>query len=397
VVQVRSWSLDFDIMAPIRKPDSPPPGKTFIVESPEPQTIGLAELKDRNQLPSSGKAFLDSLLRFQLLTPHSVEEFLDRIPAPLSQYSDGEVIGLELVRENYLTKYQLSRVLTGKTHGLVLGNHRILDRLGSGSMGEVYLAEHLFMKRKVAIKVLPVDEDCPPRLLERFYSEMQVLATLHHPHIVMAYDAGKVPPPHPGMPDMLYLAMELIPGGDLDQYVVDHGPVAIPQACEWIRQAAFGLQEAHDHQLIHRDMKPSNLLLTSQNQVKLVDFGLARQFSSRLTDPNALLGTVEFMAPEQSKDPSFVGSHADIYGLGATLFFLLTGEPPFPEVRSLSEALRMLQETRPRHLRQLRPDAPRELDALIDRMLDPDPPRRPALPLTVMNALLPFASQAVVA
>jgi len=169
----------------------------------------------------------------------------------------------------------------------------------------------------------------------------------------------------------------LVPGGDLDQYVVDHGPVPVPQACEWIRQAAYGLQEAHDHQLIHRDIKPSNLLLTSQNQVKLVDFGLARQFSSRLTDPNALLGTVEFMSPEQSRDPSFVGSGADIYGLGATLFFLLTGEPPYTEVRSLSERLRMLQETRPRRLRRLRPDAPAELDALIDRMLDPNPPRRP--------------------
>lgn len=348
---------------------------------------------EENVLPSGGRAFLDLLVRYQLLTPGTVHDFLTQTPSPLHSYTEGEVLGADLVKLNHLTGYQLSRVLSGKTHGLVLGNHRILDRLGSGSMGEVYLAEHLFMKRKVAIKVLPVDEDCPARVLERFYSEMQVLATLHHPHIVMAFDAGKMPPPHPGMPDMLYLAMELIPGGDLDQYVVDHGPVPIGMATEWIRQAAYGLQEAHDHQLIHRDIKPSNLLLTSQNQVKLVDFGLARQFSSRLTDPNALLGTVEFMSPEQSRDPSFVGSHADIYGLGATLYFLLTGEPPYPEVRSLSEALRMLQESRPRRLRQLRPDAPPELDTLLDRMLDPDPPRRPALPLTVMNALLPFANQ----
>ncbi len=353
---------------------------------------GISHLEE-NVLPPGGRAFLDLLVRYQLLTPGTVHDFLTQAPNPLHTYSEGEILGSELVKLNHLTGYQLSRVLSGKTHGLVLGNHRILDRLGSGSMGEVYLAEHLFMKRKVAIKVLPVDEDCPVRVLERFYSEMQVLATLHHPHIVMAFDAGKMPPPHPGMPDMLYLAMELIPGGDLDQYVVDHGPVAVGPACEWIRQAAYGLQEAHDHQLIHRDIKPSNLLLTSQNQVKLVDFGLARQFSSRLTDPNALLGTVEFMSPEQSRDPSFVGSHADIYGLGATLFFLLTGEPPYPEVRSLSEALRMLQESRPRHLRQLRPDIPPELDTLIARMLDPDPPRRPALPLTVMNALLPFTNQ----
>ena len=363
---------------------------TYVGESGNDHAIPGSE---KNVLPPGGRAFLDLLLRYQILTPGTVHDFLEQAPSPLHTYSDGEVLGADLVRLNHLTGYQLSRVLSGKTHGLVLGNHRILDRLGSGSMGEVYMAEHLFMKRKVAIKVLPVDEDCPGRVLERFYSEMQVLATLHHPHIVMAFDAGRVSPPHPGMPDMLYLAMELVPGGDLDQYVVDHGPVAVGQACEWMRQAAYGLQEAHDHQLIHRDIKPSNLLLTSQNQVKLVDFGLARQFSSRLTDPNALLGTVEFMSPEQSRDPSFVGSHADIYGRGATLFFLLTGEPPYPEVRSLSEALRMLQETRPRKLRQLRPDAPPEFDLLVERMLDPDPPRRPALPLTVMNALLPFANQ----
>src|SRR5438874_10249248 len=185
---------------------------------------------EKNVLPPGGRAFLDLLLRYQILTPGTVHDFLEQAPSPLHTYSDGEVLGADLVRLNHLTGYQLSRVLSGKTHGLVLGNHRILDRLGSGSMGEVYLAEHLFMKRKVAIKVLPVDEDCPARVLERFYSEMQVLATLHHPHVVMAFDAGRVSPPHPGMPDMLYLAMELVPGGDLDQYFVEQGTVAVGRA-----------------------------------------------------------------------------------------------------------------------------------------------------------------------
>jgi len=299
---LRSPENSFNVMAGI--PNFPEPrnratepdtqDSTYVGESGNDHAIPGSE---KNVLPPGGRAFLDLLLRYQILTPGTVHDFLEQAPSPLHTYSDGEVLGADLVRLNHLTGYQLSRVLSGRTHGLVLGNHRILDRLGSGSMGEVYMAEHLFMKRKVAIKVLPVDEDCPGRVLERFYSEMQVLATLHHPHIVMAFDAGRVSPPHPGMPDMLYLAMELVPGGDLDQYVVDHGPVAVGQACEWMRQAAYGLQEAHDHQLIHRDIKPSNLLLTSQNQVKLVDFGLARQFSSRLTDPNALLGTVEFMSP----------------------------------------------------------------------------------------------------
>src|SRR5437879_7625126 len=144
---------------------------------------------EKNVLPPGGRAFLDLLLRYHLLTPGTVHDFLEQAPSPLHSYSDGEVVGADLVRLNHLTGYQLSRELSGKTHGLVLGNHRILDRLGSGSMGEVYMAEHLFMKRKVAIKVLPVDEDCPTRVLESFYSEMQLLATWLHPHIVLALDA----------------------------------------------------------------------------------------------------------------------------------------------------------------------------------------------------------------
>src|SRR5438045_3495709 len=175
---------------------------------------------------------------------------------------------------------------------------------------------------------------------------MEVLATLHHPYIVMAYDAGKIPAPAPGMPSMLYLAMEYVPGGDLHQYVATHGPVPIPEACEWVRQAAEGMQTAHDHHLVHRDIKPSNILLTRENKIKLVDFGLVRQFASQLTDPKALLGTVEFMSPEQSQDPSLVSSQADIYGLGATLFYLISGETPYPRLKRLKEAIMQLQNTR---------------------------------------------------
>src|SRR5205085_6044987 len=143
--------------------------------------------------------------------------------------------------------------------------------------------------------------------------------------------------------------------------------------------------------LIHRDVKPSNLLRTEQGQVKLVDFGLVRQFASQLTDHRSLVGSIEFMAPEQSHDPASVTGAADIYGLGATLFWLLTGEPPYPLTRQLSAALRSLQYEPPRPLRSLRPDAPAGLQELIAWMLDRDPKRRPASPLSVMNALAPFA------
>ncbi len=152
-------------------------------------------------------------------------------------------------------------------------------------MGVVFLAEHYLMKRRVAIKVLPVDDSCAQTLLDRFYSEILVLAELHHPNIVMAYDAGELLPSGPRMPALLSLVMEFVDGGDLEQHVMEHGRADIPQGCDWIRQAACGLQEAHDHHLIHRDFKPSNLLLTRQGQVKLVDFGLVRQFSSVMTSP----------------------------------------------------------------------------------------------------------------
>ena len=356
-----------------------------------PSQTALEKIANHGRkLSREARMFLERLIKLQLFSSAAAEKFLEQTSDHLPEFSTPEMLGGALVQSNLLTEYQLDRALAGTTHGLILGNHRVLNRLGSGAMGVVFLAEHVILKRRAAVKVLPLDDDCPTAILERFYSEMRVLADLYHPNIVLAYDAGQLAGAGPGMPAMLYLVMELVSGGDLEQYLIEHGPVEIAQACEWIRQAACGLQEAHDRHLIHRDLKPSNLLLTGQRQVKLVDFGLARQFCSRLTDPRALLGTLEYMAPEQSLDPSAVNAPADIYGLGATLFGLLTGETPYPPVRSVAEALRMLQKGEPRRLRSLRPDAPEALDELVDRMLQRDPTKRPALPITVMNALLPF-------
>ncbi|HEV2946775.1 MAG TPA: protein kinase [Gemmataceae bacterium] len=358
---------------------------------PEP----LAELLGAGcpRLPPAGQDFLERILRIQLFPPALAREFIDRNSSRLTEFSDPLVLGRALVQADLLTSYQLDRILVGTVHGLILGNYKVRERLGAGTMGVVFLAEHYLMKRRVAIKVLPVDESCAQTLLDRFYSEILVLAELHHPNIVMAHDAGELLPSGPRMPALLYLVMEFIDGGDLEKHVMEHGRADIPQGCDWIRQAACGLQEAHDHHLIHRDLKPSNLLLTRQGQVKLVDFGLVRQFSSVMTSPRVLLGSVEFMSPEQSRDPTTVGAQSDIYGLGASLFWFLTGELPFPRVKSLAAALRALQQERPRRLRTLRPDAPEELDDLVDRMLDPDPERRPTMPITIMNALTPFCTR----
>jgi response regulator RpfG family c-di-GMP phosphodiesterase/serine/threonine protein kinase len=346
-------------------------------------------------LPEPGRNFLTELLRLQLLGGTAAGIFLREAADLVPEFDDPTVVGKALVQSGHLTPYQFERIMAGTTHGLVLGNHRVLDRLGAGSMGVVFLAEHLLLKRRVAVKVLPVDDGLPPAILERFYAEMRVLADLHHPNIVMAFDAGRLPPQGPTLPALHYLVMELVGGGDLEQHVVEHGPVPVPQACEWTRQAACGLQAAHDQHLIHRDLKPSNLLLTKDNQVKLVDFGLVRQLSNQMkTDPRALLGSIEFMSPEQSLDPSGVGGPADIYGLGATLFWVLTGQTPYPPERSVAKALRALQQDRPRRVRDFLPDVPPELDSFINRMLDRDPAQRPQLPVAVMNALARFAAPA---
>jgi response regulator RpfG family c-di-GMP phosphodiesterase len=342
-------------------------------------------------LPSPARSFLDNLLKLRLVSPSAADHFLAQSADYLPQFTNGEQLGRALAQAGLLTNYQLDRLLAGTSHGLVIGNYRVLERLGAGGMAVVFLGEHLYMKRLAAIKVFPVDDDCPVMLLERFYAEMRVLADLHHPNIVLAHDAGRLPAQAPGMPALLYLVMEHVPDGDLEDHVLKHGPTPVAVACDWVRQAASGLQAAHDRHLIHRDVKPSNLLLGERGQVKLVDFGLAREFTSQLTDPRALLGTLEYMAPEQSHDASMVSARADVYGLGATLFWLLTGETPYPPTRTVAQALALLQTTRPRRARDLRPDLPPALDDLIDRLLDPDPGRRPALPLAVMNALLPFA------
>jgi response regulator RpfG family c-di-GMP phosphodiesterase/tRNA A-37 threonylcarbamoyl transferase component Bud32 len=342
-------------------------------------------------LPSDSRNFLDLILSLNLLTRSSAGRFLVETGSPTAELATPAALAEALVHAGLLTEYQVDRVLGGSTYGLILGNYRVLERIGAGGMSCVFLAEHCLMKRRVAVKVLPMDDDCPASVRQRFYAEMRVLAELHHPHIVLAFDAGETASPDGRLPPLIYLVMELVSGGDLEQYVNEHGARPLAQACEWVRQAACGLQHAHDHHLIHRDVKPSNLLLGERGQVKVVDFGLARQFSSCLTDPRALLGSLEFMAPEQSFDPSAVAAGADVYGLGATLFWLMTGEAPYPSARSVGAALRAIQQQPPRRLSSLRPDVPLELDDCVAHMMARDPRDRHSSPLAVMNALAPFA------
>jgi putative two-component system response regulator len=355
-----------------------------------PEGAAQTSAEAGSYLTDEAAKLLDKVLQLNLLQPSCLDAFLCERQDRLNEYPTDERMGQALVQAGLLTEYQLDRVLSGTTHGLVLGNYRVLSNLGSGGMGVVFLAEHCLMHRHVAVKVLPMDDDCPNSIRERFYAEMRVLAELHHENIVMAIDAGETLPPGPNLPALIYMVMELVEGGDLERYIIQHGTLAVSAACHLIRQVASGLQAAHDRHLVHRDVKPSNILLAQGGVAKLVDFGLARQFCSKLTDHRVLLGSLDFMPPEQSLDPSSVGKQADIYGLGATLFWLLTGEPPYPIQQNVGAALRRLREEPPRRLRELMPAAPPGLDLLLNRMLDRNPAERPGSPLSVMDALRPF-------
>jgi response regulator RpfG family c-di-GMP phosphodiesterase len=375
-VRLRSLPQDLGVRSGSRKPAQPEPQPVVVPTGP---TI----------TPDAG-ALLDKLLELRLLQPSGLDNFLAQRQDTFDEIDTDERMGQALVQAGLITDYQLDRVMAGTTHGLVLGNYRVLRNLGSGGMGVVFLAEHCLMRRRVAVKVLPVDDDSPSSLRERFYAEMRILAELQHENIVRAIDAGDASPAGPSLPALIYMVMELVEGGDVEHYVIRNGPLAVPQACHLIRQAACGLQAAHDRHLVHRDVKPSNILLGAGGVAKLVDFGLARQFCSRLTDPRALLGSLEFMPPEQSHDPSSVGKLADIYGLGATLFWMLTGQLPIVFGNNLSAALRKLREEEPRRLRDLLPAAPAALDMLLARMLARNPADRPASALAVMDELRPF-------
>jgi len=295
-----------------------------------------------------------------------------------------------LVENKLVTDYQAGRIESGNTHGLVLGNYRILERIGAGGMGIVFKGEHMDMRNLVAIKVFLVGPDQDPRLLSRFLVEMRAVAQLHHPNVVAAIDAGKTSSSGPGCPALRYFVMEYVPGKDLDEVVKQHGPLNPTKACDLIHQIASALAEVHKYNLVHRDIKPSNILVTAEEQAKLLDFGLARRFNNRMTEPGMALGTIDFMAPEQAKDASNVDIRADIYGLGGTLFWTLTGELPFPAEGSIIEDLARRMTKSPPSVRAHRAEISAELDEVISRMMAVNPEDRYATPHALMRALLPF-------
>lgn len=343
-------------------------------------------------------------------TPFSSEELIQRVRASgLVPYADFDATLAELrlevasvslrtlldrlVAEKFLTPFQADRLAIGKYKGFRLGSYVILDRLGSGGMGQVFLAEHANLRRRTAIKVLstPVAEGEIAR--ERFHREARAAATLDHPYIVRVFDLNQEGP-------LLYLVMEYVEGVTLQNLVQKHGPLTAQAAATYAWHTAVGLQHAHEKSLIHRDVKPGNILIDRAGVARLLDLGLVRDLEStdsRLTmqiGSRGVLGTVDYLAPEQAVDSSAVDGRADVYSLGATLYFALAGHPMFPEGKA-TQKLMWQQTTDPTPIQKLRPEIPEGLAAALHKALAKKPAERFATADEFAAALAPFAVQAV--
>jgi serine/threonine protein kinase len=332
---------------------------------------------DHPKLPATARTMLTELARCGLLPAADVTRFVltvgDRLPSLTTQ----ERLGSALVHLGFLTEYQWTRAASGHLFGTVFGPYRVLDRLGEGTVGVVFLGEHTFLKRPVAIKVLAGDRADDPRTLDRFVTEARALAGLRHPHVVAAEDAGVI---QAGDDRQFYLVLEPVTGGDLENHVYEHGRQPLAQVAAWGWQAATGLAAAHRAGLVHRDVKPSNLLLTPGRQVKVSDFGLARRFDGTRTPHKAVIGSLEFLAPEQLSDATTAGPPADVYGLGVTLFWVYSGKLPYPEGLTASELVDYLLTLTPYRVKRFDPDTPAAFDDLLAKMTARNPADRPTMP-----------------
>jgi formylglycine-generating enzyme required for sulfatase activity/serine/threonine protein kinase len=334
-------------------------------------------------------AFLSSLREANLLEPSVIEEFTRERPG---KAPDAETLAEELTRRGLLTSYQAQQLLRG---GKVrLGHYFLLDRLGRGGMGEVFLARHHSLGRLAAVKVVRGERLNHPETLRRFRRESLAAARLHHPNVVSAYDGGE-------QDDVHYLAMEYLEGSDLGRLLRQRGALPAAEACEYVRQALLGLHHAHQYGLVHRDLKPSNLMLTNQDGrpvVKVLDFGLTRfaaeaDEDSSLTPSGHWLGTPEFVSPEQARDGKHVDIRSDVFSLGCTLFRLLTDRPAFPGESPADRMFARLAGEATR-LCDVNPDLSVRLEAVVARMLARDPADRYQTPAEAADALAPFCTAA---
>lgn len=293
--------------------------------------------------------------------------------------------------EAILSDWQLSQLLEGKSRGFFLGKYKLIRQLGAGAMGSVFLAEHRQMKHRVAIKVLAKRLLGKDKHLLRFEKEAQAAVRVNHPRIVRAYDLDQVG-------DIHFLVMEYVEGQTLQHLILREGPLAIPQAVSFLRQIAEGLAAAHQASLIHRDIKPANILIDPHKQVHILDLGLARildddeESSLTLINGSRMIGTVDYLAPEQAVDCHHIDGRADLYSLGCTLYYMLTGQPPFSE-GTIPQRILAHQTQMPREITPSRSDCPLELERICLKLLAKSPADRFASAKVLIEAIDLYNSQ----
>ena len=319
--------------------------------------------------------FLQYLRRSCLVEKEQLEKALTELQNKLTpeKYGDSDIIAVNLVHLDLITEWHVRQLMHRKYKGFFLRQYRILDHLGDGGMSSVFLAEHTVMQRQVAIKVLPKKRMKNTVYLDRFIREAQAIASLDNANIVRAYDIDQVD-------DIHYIVMEYFKGDNLRQRVEKTGPLSFEDAVNYMLQGARGLAHAHRIGIIHRDVKPDNLLVNEEGTVKLLDLGLALLDENLVKgdfteDESKVLGTADYLAPEQAINSAKVDHRADIYGLGGTLYFCLTGHPPFP-TGTIAQRIQAHKEETPKSIYIDRPEAPDDLVNICSKMKEKKPEDR---------------------
>ncbi len=323
---------------------------------------------------ASRKSFLSNLERSGIVDRDKLNAALATINQdPASPTATLEEIQNHLIQSGLVTEWHCTKLAAGKYKGFFLGKYKLIRHLGSGGMSTVYLAENKITGQRRAIKVLPRKKVDDKSFLDRFYREARAAAALNHPNIVRVYDIASVDKTH-------YMVMEYVEGIDLYAMVKRDGPQSFESALDNIRQSATGLKHAHQRNLIHRDIKPANLLLTDTGTIKILDLGLAlltadEEESLTIMHNERVMGTADYLSPEQAVNSHEVDHRTDIYSLGCTLYFLLTGQPPFPS-GTLAQRIAMHQTQDPQTVETIRQDCPPEIAQFCRRMMQKKPEDR---------------------
>lgn len=338
----------------------------------------------------SADDFLDLLAQSHLVSPQCMKQLRSQVPAPGKPGHTAQEFAAVLVRQKVLTPFQSKRLLAGKPDGFFIGKYRILDLLGAGGMGKVFLAEQTTMKRAIALKLLPTKDIGNSGAMVRFHREARAVAKLRHPNITVAHDFDQIDESH-------FFVMEYVEGLDLQRVVEDRGQLPVGLAVHLACQAANGLEHARQHQMVHRDIKPGNLMVEPNGVLKILDLGLVVVGSEKgpgsqltLSEKDVVLGTADYIAPEQAIDSHDVDIRADIYSLGGVLYFMLSGQAPYSN-KSITQKLLAHQNQEPRPIRELAPDVPPELATILSKMMAKEPKNRFSTPREVREALQAFA------